>query len=326
MKLSIFLFCILNFATLCNAHQDFYVIKDFGNVKVRVLTGFDYEFIDQAWMVGKLAEKLARMYQYEEQILLDIDHNYVGKLNTWEPRKIQLISFSKSCAWGNTGKLVDFLKHKSLVISVRTNSIDFQSILKLVEYGINNLSSIKNEEKLVKYKFKEYYDGYHVNSPDTTDIKIALLRNPSEKINEVIATGVTRIREDDNKGNLNYKFKKGEFLVFNTESDSVLLKLNSIYQFESLNDYSAIIFDSNKSFYTIVIGSNHSKVSERQILKDTNNYFEPYKIELSDSNKFIISFIYYGRENTGEPKNRKIEYNLQSQSLITDTESLLFEH
>ena len=43
-----------------SAHQDFYVTKDYGNIKVRVKTGFVYEEINKAFIIGQLAEKLAK--------------------------------------------------------------------------------------------------------------------------------------------------------------------------------------------------------------------------------------------------------------------------
>lgn len=65
---------LLLLSTKASAHQDFYVIKEFGNIKTRIKTGFQYEEIKKVEIIGKLAEFLAKELNYNEPILLDFNH------------------------------------------------------------------------------------------------------------------------------------------------------------------------------------------------------------------------------------------------------------
>lgn len=78
MKIVVF-FIIVNIMGFCPiyAHQDFYTIKDYGNVKVRVQTGYNYEEINRALIIGQLAEELTKELEYKRPFFLDFIHNYM---------------------------------------------------------------------------------------------------------------------------------------------------------------------------------------------------------------------------------------------------------
>jgi hypothetical protein len=69
----IFLLLLLTSITV-SAHQDFFVVNEFGNVKTRIKTGYEYEEIKKVQIIGELAELLAKKLNYNEPILLDFNH------------------------------------------------------------------------------------------------------------------------------------------------------------------------------------------------------------------------------------------------------------
>lgn len=60
------------------AHQDFWMTKTFGNVKVRIKTGFRYEEINKVWIIGELAQNLCNELKYKDTVFLDFNHAYTG--------------------------------------------------------------------------------------------------------------------------------------------------------------------------------------------------------------------------------------------------------
>jgi hypothetical protein len=80
------------------AHKDFWKVADFGNVKVRVKTGFQYEEINKAFIIGQLAEKLSKDLNYADTIFLDFNHLpcYQEPGNPVSPRESMKVSFVTS--------------------------------------------------------------------------------------------------------------------------------------------------------------------------------------------------------------------------------------
>jgi hypothetical protein len=52
--------------------------KDFGNVKVRIKTGFHYEEIKKSWIIGELAYRSCQKLIYSKPVFIDFTHPYVG--------------------------------------------------------------------------------------------------------------------------------------------------------------------------------------------------------------------------------------------------------
>jgi len=62
------------------AHQDFWITQDYGNIKVRIETGFKYEEIYKVFLFGQLAEQFAKQLNYSGSIFLDFSHHYTGNI------------------------------------------------------------------------------------------------------------------------------------------------------------------------------------------------------------------------------------------------------
>ena len=79
MKFILTFLALLLFNTyLVKAHSDFYIIKDYENVKVRIKAGYNLEEINKAFIIGQLTERLTKEKNYKAQIFLDFTHYYLG--------------------------------------------------------------------------------------------------------------------------------------------------------------------------------------------------------------------------------------------------------
>jgi hypothetical protein len=130
------------------AHQDFWITQDYGNVKVRIKTGYKYEEIYKVFLFGQLAEQFAKQLNYSGNIFLDFSHHYTGDITP-----DYFISYDK----GNGGythkeKGKDLLKKTSIVVRQVARQFDAQTTLKLLEYAILNIENIKSSQTEIEYR------------------------------------------------------------------------------------------------------------------------------------------------------------------------------
>ncbi|MBL4774192.1 MAG: hypothetical protein JKX98_11615 [Alcanivoracaceae bacterium] len=93
-------------------HQDFCTVKDYSNVKISITSGYNYEEIQKAELIGQLAKKISKKLNYSKQLFLDFDHAYTSYC---EPNFI--IAFDKGEVAINLGK------YKSSKIFLKSNEL-----------------------------------------------------------------------------------------------------------------------------------------------------------------------------------------------------------
>jgi hypothetical protein len=301
------------------AHQDFWVTKDFGNVKVRIKTGFEYEEINKVCILGELAEKLSSELGYKEQIFLDFNHHYTGDC---EPD--YFISFDKGTieySWSGAEKQEPPLPKKAIVIRQVSRQFDTKTTLKLVEYAIKNLSVIKSNQKLIEYN--ENYCQWRIQTIDSLKIKEIINIPTSQKINSVLSTKI-EIPEKEFYSGITYYFQNSLFNInfkdYN-EQDTTLLRLNNIYQISKpTNSHFAFIFDTDSTFYFV---NSRKVVSKRQRIIDTHDFYRPFNIEYIGGDKYSIHFWYYSKEPGPQPKYRTLIYQSDKDKVIQDLDKLI---
>ncbi|MEO8150851.1 MAG: hypothetical protein ABI723_24675 [Bacteroidia bacterium] len=298
------------------AHQDFWVKKNYGNIEVRVKTGFEYEEINKAFIIGQLAEKLAKDLNYSNQIFLDFNHHYTANCDpdyfiSYDKGGIQYI-------WRDDKKK-NFLKENAIVVRQVSRIFDVLSTLKLLEYAIKNVSSIKTSQKQIEYKLN--YCQWKINSIDTTFIKEQLSKPNSESLKQVIKLKIERPDKDFKYG-ISYYWQDNKFHLFlrgDHKADTTLINLNNIYDIKKFGNSSAIVFDTDSSFFYIY-QYNKPIVSKRQIILSTNGYYEPFKMESISEDEISIYFWYYIKEQS---KERTLIYLTKKDELIEDLDKLI---
>lgn len=312
------LILVLTFGTVF-AHQDFWMTKDFGNVKVRIKTGFEYEEINKVFIIGQLAEQFARQLNYNDKIFLDFNHHYTGNC---EPD--YFISFDKGkieYSWSGADKEKDFLKEKSIVVKQVSRQFDAETTLKLVEYAIQNIGQIKSSQKEISYN--KNYCQWIINSIDTTLVKTILVEPVSNQVGTALTLKIEK-SEKEFKYGLSYFFKDNKYSIFSREynkNDHTLLTLDNIYDLKKIGSSSMIIFDTDSTFY--YVNQYQKKVSKRNIINNKHDYYRPYKIEFIGGNKISINFYYYSKEEGRQPKDRTLIYLIEEDELIQDLDKLI---
>ena len=312
------LILVLTFGTAF-AHSDFWIIKDFGNVKVKITTGFEYEEINKIFIFGELTEKLASQLGYKDQIFLDFNHNYIS-----DCKPDYFISFNKGAIeniWSGAEKQEPPLSKKSIIIRQVSRQFDAKTTLKLVEYAINNLSEVKSNQKLIEYN--KNYCQWRIQTIDTSRIKEIVYNPISQKIDSVISTKIERPEKKFNSG-ITYYFQNSLFNVsfkgYNGQ-DTTLFSLNNIYQISRpTNSHFAFIFDTDSTFCFV---NSRKVVSKRHLIIDTYDYYRPFNIEYIGGNNYSIHFWYYSKEQGPQPRYRTLIYQADKDKVIQDLDKLI---
>ena len=304
------------------AHQDFFVAKDFGNVKVRIKTGYEYEEINKVAIFGQLAEKLAKDLKCSESIFLDFNHHYTGNCTP------------------------DYFISYEDIIVIRQVARQFQShtTLKLLEYAILNLKNIKSTQTQIEYN--KNYCNWKINSIDTFAIKKMLQTPNSDFLNNMLNIKVYRPEENFEYG-ISYYWQNNRYFIFQksffNKQESVITDFENIYDFKKTGNLSAIIFETDSSFYYVAqsgyvhfgVGGtgdqqNKPQISKRQIIENEVGY-RPFTIVGIGGGKIVISFSHWAEWKDDEnseftmigQKERTLIYLTKEDKLIQDLDKLL---
>ena len=308
------IFFILS-SNIALGHQDFWMTKDFGNVKVRIKTGFQYEEIKKSWIIGELANKLCQQLNYTKQVFIDFNHYYVGKC---EPDYFLSFDNGSIIQTWDTEKPKPFLKENSLVIREVSRQFKPSITLRLLEYAIANADKIKSTQKTIEYN--QNYCQWKIKTVDTLQVKRIVAGNISNVVNKILLTKVYRQEDEKSKSDISYYFQNNKYYIFYNEykiKDSVLLTVDNIYQFKSISFNQNIVLDTDSSFYFLQ-GVNNPHSSKRKIIEKTYDNYRPFEISTVGSYKVTFSFWYYDKTEGRQPKERNVLYKSDTDELVQD--------
>lgn len=294
----------LNFGTVFG-HQDFWVIRDYGNIKVRVKSGFDYEEINKAFIIGELAQVLVKDLGYSKQVFLDFNHHY-----TSDCESDYFISFDNGKIkepWEDYTKK-NLLNEKALVVRQVARTFDVISTLKLLEYSIMNIEIVKSSQRQIEYN--QNYCNWTINSVDTLLIDKQISQEMSPLVAKVFKLKIERPDKDFRNG-ISYYWLEGRYYIFFRQvghEDKVILELPRIYNFQRIESNATLIFDSDRAFYCIT-ADNELVVSKHHEIMDTFEHYRPYRITKISEKKLSIYFCGFG---TGE---RTLVYSMSNDEL-----------
>ena len=314
-KLLTFLFILSSNVAL--AHQDFWMTKDFGNVKVRIKTGYQYEEIKKAWIIGELASRLCQKLSYKQSVFIDFNHYYVGNC---DPDYFLSFDDGSIIETWNTEKPKAFLKQNSLVVREVSRQFSPSVTLRLLEYSILNIDKIKGTQKLINYN--QNYCQWKIKSIDTVQAKNIGHQALSQAVKEVLGTRVYRLDDElgKTKSDISYFFQGNKYHIFYNEykvEDSVLLVVDNVYQFENISFNEAIAFVTDSTFFYIK-GVNGPYSSKKKVIEQINDNYQPFKITKVGVYKVAFSFWYYDKREGIQPKERNVLYKIDTGELIQD--------
>jgi len=296
------------------AHQDFWKVEDFGNVKVRIQTGYQYEEIHKAFIFGRLAQRLAAELNYRDQIFLDFSHHYTGPCEA-----AHFISFDRGgieYTLQGTEGANPFLAQKSIVIRQVAYQFDAKTTLQLVEFAIRNLDEVMSTQKQIE--FNKNYCHWKINSIATHRIEELLQKPQSSILVRILASKVER-PEKHFKNGLSYFYANGTYTLYarkRNRVDTNLLQLDNVYSFQRLGN-TVIVFDSDSSFYCL--HKDGYRVSKRHAIEIPNGYeksFEPFHVERISTARLSIHYACFPKQRGLQVKEKKLVYAIDADELM----------
>lgn len=335
-------------------HSDYIYSNKINNVTVQITTGFKYEEISKSFMLGYYANKLTLFYSYRKDIVINYRHAYTKNIIP-----SYYLSFGKGeyNATGGVcsnskgvksianmqGKLLDA---QGLVINIYSSKLDFYEVLNLIEYGIENEKEIKLNQKEIYTNANYTYWQYSFKSIDTIAIKNIVLKK-SKAISKILSEPCYRFddftkkykKQMNPRNGVSYFFKDSLFYIRGVRfqsSDSVSLTLSNIVFYKQLDYESAIVFDTDSSFYyTGWTPHERTIISNRQIIRNRNPKYNPIEVYKVSGDKIFMTFwqnyhIEKRYENGGSlsldsSRERTIFYNPKTDLLIQDVDSVLIK-
>ena len=336
------------------AHSDLFYNNNFGNVKTSILTGFQYEEINKVAIFGQLAEKLSKEFNYSDPILLDFTHTY-----TRSEISDSFISYDSISYWDADSK--SWLVNKGIVIRQIAKEFQAQPILKLLEYAILNLETVKSTQKQMVYNPYPPLSNYErkINTIDTLAIEQILNTSNSDLLNNILKQrvdrpekeGIDRPEGDFRNGGISYYWQNNRYFVFlkydkwyggdytnwenAQEREVVLFDVENIYDFRRFRNWSGLIFDTDTSFYSVKqhinipfgqgshMHEDKPKISQRQVIENISGYWlwRPFQIENIGGDKVSITL----QSSNWDRPYRTLLHLVNEDRLIQDLDELIRE-
>lgn len=288
------LMLLMCFCSALLAHQDCWTTKQIGNVKARILTGFNYEEINKVFLYAELAERLAKKMHYSKPILLEFYHNYTEK-NSAKSYSLCYSNGAVRYEWEVMNSNQCLMDDTAIVIRQSAWRFDAEATLKLLEYAIGNTKHIQYTQQEV---YTHWIDG-HIPTIDSVLIASIVTKPTSTAITELLNTRVNQTDSANIYGIL-YYLRNGKFTIYRHEDekpDTAYITLDNIYQFNRFDNDDVMVFDTDTSFYYIKsfalkeFGKHH--VSKRHVLADARYNYSPFRVREIGGNKISIYFWYF---------------------------------
>ena len=292
-SLIIFFSFILVFAD-ASAHQDFFIKKKYGNIVVRIETGFDYEEIPKTFMIAQLARELSKELNYSKTIFLDFSHDYTNTRDS-----DYFISYDKGQikdAWNNYKNDKSPIKTKAIVIRQVARKFEANKTLKLLEYAVLNIEAIKKNQAELKYE--KNYRQWKIKSIDTITINNLLVKPHSKLISKVSKIKIERPKKEEAEP-LSYFLLENNYTCYidaKTSDTIKLLTIPNIYDIVYSGDSIALVFENYDSFYFIDLSSQTT--SEKILIENPSDYYRPFVITSVSNSKLEIYYRCFGDDRT----------------------------
>ncbi len=264
-KLTIIILTFLPILTW--AHQDRYYTYEYENVTVRFKTGFFFEEINNAKIIGQYATALSDSLGYEKPILLDFIHDYGHsyKGNSYSflsigSEEYEIVSYNvlkydsllgENVYHGVPTDSVEFInnvekdaysvpgfnKKKSIVIRQFAYHFDIRETLNLLLYTLTNQSNVRENlrpDTLSSYLMNMYYSFESVPNSMVDSLKSTKMQLVESVLNAKVYCEVDSI----NRSRLYYSYfaQNGKYQIFASLHDKEIL-LDTLAQVYSLNPW-----------------------------------------------------------------------------------------
>jgi hypothetical protein len=341
------------------AHQDSYYTYKYGNVTVRFKTGFFFEEINNAKIIGKYAALLSDSMGYDKPILLDFIHDYG---HSYEGKTFSFLSYGSQ-----NYDLVSYYMPDSLEANLRhmvplTDTIES---MENVEKEINTVTTENRQQAIVIRQFGFHFDltqtmnllfyaiinKHEVKKRSNSDTLLSYLRNtyysfesiPRDIIDSIKASKSTVVEsvlktkvycevESISRNQLYYSYfsQNGTYQIFASIHDKEIL-LDTVKRVYSLNPWESIyevlfVFESPnqmRSYSVMTFFGNEVKRSKKHRIEiDPYEYIRSINVDWFGDDIFIIDY----SNGFGWTPVKRLIYLKKDDVIISDFEEYINSH
>jgi hypothetical protein len=344
------------------AHKDRIFTYEFDNVTVKFKTGFKYEEINNARIIGEYASLLCEKMNYDQPVLLDFIHDYGNSYKgknysylTIGTDKYKIVSYYTSVYDSTINENVyQMVPHSSINEQslngiekevYNTNPIDslekivirqlgfhfvVKNTLNFLYYAISNSSEVitsSQNDTLCSYLSNMYYEFNSIPKTKIDSIKTLEIND----VENVMRQKIYAKEDSVIKNQLSYSYfaKNNSYsIIARYQNDEIILDtLNQVYSFELNNEYwqTVFVFETLNSFkcYEKVGLENEFKKSKLHEIPIERNE----GIVFSNVNWISDDIYFINRNNIFETSPFKIfPYLMKEDILIFDFENYINIH
>ncbi len=359
-KLITIVFILISLTSWSHSDKDY--IYQYENVTVRFRTGFLFEEIENAKIIGQYAALLCKNQNYTKPILLDFIHDYG---HYYEGKQLSFLSIdSGNYDWisyytlkrdtvfnqivHEGVRLSDTINYQGKLLKEITliepiNSVDkiivrhfgfhfeVEHTLKLIKYAIENPDDIK--ETSVTTNLESYLSNSYYRLKSIPENKInSIAKRASKEIDKVLKNKIYREKDSISRYKVyhSYFFKNNKYHIFegHDNKETIIDSVQQVYSIQSVNE-----IGSNDLF--VFINPNLFMFYIKDFLEDTYQASNYQKIPIDefeyinfiDLNLFkddIYEIDYYNF--IGMPPFKRFLYLREDDVLIKDFESYIDSH
>ncbi len=321
------------------ANEDFSCQRSIGNLKVRVTSGFRYEEVRKAWLVGSLASQLLTSLHYRDTVILDFVHAYGLPVRPEYFLSIGDGSVGPPGSWRWYGHEAMTTDSTAIIVRHSANSFDVEGVLKLLEYGVLNYATLKSH--LTATTLRHGIGRVPISSIDTATTREIANASASPTVKLILQVESPRPDEADfnsQSTGYSYYWQNGKYKIFLRRledvsldtvasyqwRDTVILTLTHIYQFERGPWGAALVFDTDSTFcYLSQLDGLRTPRHFR--LRAKKRWLEPFEIDWIGFETIAISYgIYTGKGFQHD--YRTMIYQPRKRRLIQDLDRFLDSH
>jgi hypothetical protein len=267
---------------------------------MNIKTGYKYEEVNQAFILGNYAQLLSKELKYKGPIRIHYNHSYTRSI----PSLYYVSVGNTTKSLNGTGK--PYKKKSSekrqLYIWISASNLNITEAINIVEFAI------KNKRKIKSNQFAHYVstdlDYWKVGMDSySQDSLLTISKNkPSERVSRVISQKIERPRFDlpeclrANWG-ISYYYSNDSIHLYAKpyfKKDTLLLTVKDVFWYEELEcDRTVLFFDTDCTFYVAGFEQyDPSKpyISKRKVINNRTDKYEPYEAKLVDNDKIFITY------------------------------------
>jgi hypothetical protein len=343
------------------AHQDRYYTYEYDNVTVRFKTGFFFEEINNAKIIGQYAAALSESLDYKKPILLDFIHDYGHsyKGNSYSflsigSEEYEVVSYyvqkHDSLLDGNVYHMVPsdsiefiknvekevysvpgFNKKKSIVVRQFAYHFDIRETLNLLSYALTNQSGVQENslpDTLSSYLRNMYYSFESIPRNRIDSIKSSKMTFVENVLNTKIYCEVDSI----NRNRLYYSYfsQNGTYQIFASIHDKeiILDTLEQVYSFNPWEYMPEALFvfetpNQMRSYAVMTFMDNEVKRSKKHRIEiDPYEYLRSINIDWLGDDIYIIDY----SNGFGWTPVKRLIYLKNDDVIIDDFEDYINSH